>query len=88
MQTQSMTQIKRSEYDSLSDILYVHFANDRGDSYGAEAENGVEIFKDCETNEITGFEVYHIQLNPDERQNQMREMGLNYDLHQLCKNVI
>ena len=77
--------IKRSKYYPDDDILYVHFENDRGDSYGFEEENGVEIFKDCETDEITGFEVYHISLNPEARQNQMRKMGLNYDLLQLCE---
>ena len=77
--------IKRSKYYPDDDILYVHFSNDRGDSYGAEAENGVEIFKDCETDEITGFEVRYVQVNPEARQNQMREMGLDYDLWRLCK---
>ena len=77
--------IKKSEYDSLSDILYVHFLNDRGDSYGDEAKNGVEIFRDCETDEVTGFEVSHVSLDSIGRQAQMLEMGLNYDLCQLCE---
>ena len=84
MLTQFTAQIKNSEYDRLSDILYVHFSNDRGDSYGDEAENGVELFRDCETNEITGFEVTHVRLNPSARQRQMKEMGFDYDLRQLC----
>lgn len=77
--------IKKSKYYPDDDILYVHFVNDRGDSYGAEEDNGVEVFKDCQTNEVTGFQVYHIRNYERERQRQMKEMGLDYDLHQLCE---
>lgn len=48
-------------YDDLSDILYVHFSNDNGDSYGDEYENGVEIFRDSIMHEITGFQVYNLR---------------------------
>lgn len=85
MLSKSMKQIGRSEYDRDTDILYVHFTNDRGDSYGDEEDNGVEVFKDCWTNEITGFQVYHIRDYERERQEQMHEMGLDYDLKQLCE---
>ena len=61
MRTQSKKQIGRVEYDALSDILYVHFLNDSGDSYGDEYENGVEIFRDSNTDEITGFQVYNLK---------------------------
>ncbi len=85
MLLKSMKQIGKSEYDRDTDILYVHFANDRGDSYGFEEDNGVEVFKDCSTDEITGFQVYHIRNYEEERQKQMHEMGLDYDLNQLCE---
>ena len=38
-------QIGRSEYDAFSDILYVHYLNDKGDSYGDDFENGVEFLE-------------------------------------------
>ncbi|MBQ9009142.1 MAG: hypothetical protein IJ088_07430 [Clostridia bacterium] len=77
--------IERSEYDPFSDILYVHFLNDKGDSYGDDFENGVEIFRDSLTDEITGFQVYHLNGCEDERQKQMNTMGLSYSLKSLYK---
>lgn len=61
MLTKYIKQIGRSEYDALSDILYVHFLNDNGDSYGDDFENGVELFRDSNTDEITGFQVYNLK---------------------------
>lgn len=85
MVLKSMKPIEKSEYDRNTDILYVHFSNDRGDSYGFEEDNGVEIFKDCDTDEITGFQVSHIRNFETERQKQMIEMGLDYNLQYLCE---
>ena len=85
MLLKSMRPIGKSEYDRDTDILYVHFANDKGDSYGSDEDNGVEVFKDCETDEVTGFQVSHIRHYESERQKQMIKMGLNYDLRCLCE---
>ena len=39
--------------------------NDKGDSYGDDFENGVKIFRDSNTDEITGFQVNSVSSLTD-----------------------
>lgn len=39
--------------------------NDKGDSYGDDFENGVEIFRDSNTDEMTGFQVNSVSFLTD-----------------------
>jgi len=44
-------------YDKQHDILHIKIA-DNSNSYGAEDENGVNVFRDAETDQITGYMVF------------------------------
>ena len=51
--------IRNADYDSVNDILYVHFTNDRGMSYASDSYDGFEIMRDMDTDEMTGFMAYN-----------------------------
>ena len=59
-----------SRSDEVSMMLFLTscmftILNDKGDSYGDDFENGVEIFRDSNTDEITGFQVNSVSLLTD-----------------------
>ena len=44
-------------YDKKHDVLYIK-VGDNSDSYGAEEENNINVFRDVETDQITGYMVF------------------------------
>lgn len=77
--------IRNSNYDSVNDILYVHFANDRGMSYASDSPAGFEIMRDLDTNEMTGFMVYCARSKESERQAQLHSLGYELDYNAMLR---
>lgn len=79
MATLTKNYFQHIDYDSVNDILYVHFANDRGMSYASESPSGFEIMRDMDTDEVTGFMVYYAKSKENERKAQLVNLG--YELN-------
>ena len=77
--------IQNSRYDSANDILYIHLANDRGMSYASDSPVGLEIMRDMDTNEMTGFMVYCARTKEIERQAQLHALGYELDYDAMLK---
>ena len=45
------------DYDKEHDVLYIK-VSDNSNSYGAEEENNINVFRDVETDQITGYMVF------------------------------
>lgn len=75
--------IQKKSYDKINDILYIHLSNDRGYSYADEGPKGIEILRDMETDEITGYMVYYPVRDKAERQKELLELGCDINLNEI-----
>lgn len=79
-----MTEINKIDYDKRNDILYVIFANDKGESYCEELTDGIEEMIDMMTETPTGIMVYYPHRDLEQRQKELNEIGLKLNLAEIC----
>ena len=76
---------KKITYDDINDILYVTFANDQGNSYAEEEEQGIEIMHDSITDDVTGLMVFAPRMKLKDRQQKLYNLGYIIDLASFCQ---
>lgn len=68
-------------YDRSNDVLYIMLYNNRGKSYAdADSPVGIEIMRDMDTDEITGFVVYYATEEKKSRQAELKELGYDFQI--------
>ena len=70
--------IQSKRYDKINDVLYIKFSS-MANSYGDE-KNGVVLFRDMFTGEVTGVTVFYPVRDREERKAQLHAMGLDVDI--------
>ena len=78
--------IRKKNYDRINDVLYLTLDSSRGNSYAdSESPIGIEILRDMDTDEITGFVIYYAAEKEKDRENALEKIGWEFNLRELCE---
>lgn len=83
-----MNEIRNYNYDQRNDIFYLHFLNDKGDSYADEQAPGVFVMKDIETDETTGLTVFFPKAKFVDQSRAMTTLGFTKELTKMNECVM
>ena len=73
--------IHNAIYDSSNDVLYIHFTSKPAkNSYGDEVVDGIVIFSDMDTDEMTGITIFYPKRDLRDRLRELHGLGLEIDL--------
>lgn len=77
--------IKKTSYDANHDLLYITFTTDRSQSYGEQEEDGIEVMRDMETEEITGLMVFDACDENKIRQKSLQNLGFDINVSNMLE---
>ena len=78
--------IRNVNYDRINDVLYLTLNTSRGRSYAdSDSPIGIEILRDIDTDEITGFVIYYAEEQGRSRQETLSKIGWDLNIRDLCE---
>lgn len=88
MQTRYTRKIKKAEYDRERDILYIHYENDRGNSYGDEIERDLIVMRDIDTDEEAGLMIFYPVKRRAQCEKNLAKHGYDTKIPELCYEAV
>ena len=80
----AISYIQKADYDRENDILYIKFGSTKS-SFGDEATDGIVVFRDLFTDDVTGLTVFYPRKRHDQRIRELKALGFSVNIDSMIQ---